>query len=75
MRIEEVRLGWDESQKHYLSISDIEEKHLPDSVPMNKNQKKKALVKIHNDTNEYLRVNELIAKMGGFYKTVVTSED
>ena len=75
MTLKEVRLGWEESQKHYYAISEIEEKHLPDNVRMTKNQRKKAEVKIHNETNDYLRRNELVQRLGGFYKTVMVSDD
>lgn len=77
MTFKEVRLGWEESQKHYLAIDEIEGRHLPDNVKdkMKKNQVKKAEVKIHNETNDYLRRNELIMKNGGFYKTVMVSDD
>lgn len=73
MTLKEVRLSWDESQKHYLRESEIHEKHTAHAVT--KNQKKKAEVKIHNEWNEYLRQNELTEKMGGFYKTVMVSDD
>lgn len=73
----EIRLGWEESQPHYLAMSEIEEKHLPDYLKdkLNKNQKKKLEVKVHNETNDYLRKNELVYKLGGFYKTVISSND
>lgn len=73
--LKEVRLGWEESQEHYLAIHQIEDRHKPDGVTLNKNQRKKAEVKIHNDTNTYLRQKELVYRNGGFYKTVKVSDD
>ena len=68
--MKEERLLWDESQKHYLAISQIEDRYLPCNIPMNKNQHKKAEVKIFNDINEYLKANKLLSKLGGFYRVV-----
>lgn len=75
MTFKEVRLGWEESQKHYLALDEIENRHLPDYVTLTSTQKKKAEVKIHNEKNTYLRIKELIYKNGGFYKTVMVSDD
>jgi len=76
MTCKEVRLGWEESQKHYHAISEIEDKHLPpDYVKVSKSQKKKLEVKVHNETNEYLRRNEMVYRDGGFYITVMVSDD
>lgn len=73
--MKEVRLSWEESQTHYLAMSEIEERHLPDYVKdkLNKNQKKKLEAKVHNETNDYLRQKQLVYKLGGFYKTVTGS--
>ena len=78
MTFKEVRLSWEDSQKHYLAISEIEEKAWLGLDPAGKianTRRKKIEAKIHNETNDYLRKEELLYKMGGFYKTVMTSED
>lgn len=77
MKVSEVRLTWEESQEHYHAIHDIEERH---SLQYYKGKvsnalKKKSEAKIHNDTNAYLREKQLIYKLGGFYKTVISSND
>ena len=73
MTLKEVRLSWDESQKHYLALDEIENKHMEHAKT--KGQKKKSEVKVFNEKNEYLRVNELRFSLGGFYKTVMVSDD
>lgn len=78
MTLKEVRLSWEDSQKHYLAISEIEEKAwlgLNPHAKIANGKRKKIEAKIHNETNDYLRQNELIQRLGGFYKTVLVSDD
>lgn len=78
MTLKEVRLSWDDSQKHYLAISEIEEKAwcgLNPAAKISNGKRKKIEAKIHNETNNYLRENEMIQRLGGFYKTVMVSDD
>lgn len=78
MTLKEVRLGWDESQVHYLAMSEIEDKAWCGINPNGKvsnGKRKKIEAKIHNETNSYLRTSELVYRNGGFYKTVLVSDD
>jgi len=65
-----IYLGWDESQKHYCALHDIEEKHLPIYLEdkLSNSQKKKLEVKIFNEQREYLETKGIVKTSLGFYK-------
>lgn len=77
MRLQEVCLKWEEAQKHYNAIHEIEERHSLEHYKgkISNGLKKKTDAKIHNDTNDYLRRNELIYRNGVFFKTIIASND
>lgn len=72
--VRERRLSWEESQRHYNALSEIEDKHIPDylSDKITKSQKKKAEAKIYNEWNQYKRSQGIVEKLGGFYKAIFT---
>lgn len=69
-------LSWEESKKHHLALSEIEEKHLPSEIvhKLSKNQKKKLEAKIHNEKLEYLNTNKIRPLFGLFMKVEQDNE-
>lgn len=78
-KFETYRLNWEESQKHYLAIDEIESKnstgeHIRHSK-VSKSAQKRAEAKSCNEINSYLRQHEIEYKMGGFYGVRMVSHD
>lgn len=73
----EVRLSWEESQKHYLAMCEIEEKAWGSNLfcKISNGLKKKIEAKVHNEKSIYLTTHNLDFKLGGFYKKEMVSHD
>lgn len=70
------RLSWDESQKHYLALHEIEEKYSLDEIrgKVSNAYKKRTEAKIYNERLEYLSQKGLVERLGGFYEVSNTDD-